>query len=273
MNNMFLEQTIKFLKDTNINMNKFTETPIRHDEEGQTVYEEMSMVKANNADIEDNIILKFIIIFSLADSFIDIKSPKLVGENFANKVDMLPQNSLDEKVFRECYRIIRVLRNAAVHAQKEFLTEDNIIKYSSKKGKYEEKIEISSKGIRLLFTYFINYISDDYGYKFTKSHKTMINVSYYNEIGREITDFKDKFKDLEKINNSEPFKNILARTRYNVLDANYAVDSTKVSFQQPSKYYPIDYSISYENANYLVPIEVLDENLSINIDELKKWKL
>jgi hypothetical protein len=126
MNIEFIEQTLKILKSTDLSI-RFPEI---YEVTMESDKRHMSMVlegASGGLRIKDNFVLQAMIFFGLIDAHIDIHNPELEGKNFMDKYKKLSVADDSSIMAREIYRLLRILRNAAIHSRTAIsLDEKNI---------------------------------------------------------------------------------------------------------------------------------------------------
>lgn len=274
MTNTFLTKTINFLRESDISERPLEIIPVEL-ENGKLIEHIESYRSFDETHLRNNSELSLIILFSLVDAFIDLEHPNFEGEKFMAKIRALPCTTKTEKCFKECYRIIRVLRNGCIHGQSGFTFHNKKILYSNR----NDRIDIREIGIDYLFTFFIQIIGNTYGNEFTNKHKEIFNVALYNQIKDSITCFSDSLPPvpvpLEIIKNCSPFNSLKWTTRYYCKNSDFEkVENNSLKINSISTTdYPTDYLLNYESSKLLIPSEILSGNFTIDIDEAMSWKL
>lgn len=272
MTNTFLTKTMNFLRGSDISERPLEITPVEL-EDGKLIKYIGSHVNFYETPLKNNPELSLIILFSLVDAFTDLEHPDCEGKNFSDKIKALPCTTKTEKCFKECYRIIRVLRNGCIHGQSGFTFHNKKISYSNGR---KDNIDISELGIDYLFTFFLQIIGNNYGNEFTKKHKEIFDVVLYNRIKDSTTYFSDFSSDpLERIENCSPFNSLKWTARYYCKNSDFEkVENNSLKINTISiTDYPTDYLLSYKSSKLLIPSEILRENSIVDIDEAMSWKL
>ncbi|QVI38517.1 hypothetical protein KGS74_06150 [Lacticaseibacillus casei] len=271
MTNTFLTSTINFLRGSDISERPMEIRPVELEKGKQIVYSG-SYASFCKTPLKNNPELSLIILFSLVDAFTDLEHPDFEGKNFKNKLEALPCTTKTEKCFKECYRVIRVLRNCCIHGQSGFTFYNKRISYC----KNDNRIDISELGIDYLFTFFLQIIDNNYGNEFTEKHKEIFNVALYNQIKDSITCFSDTVPGtLAKVENCSPFNSLKWVARYYCKNSGFEKvknNSLKINTISITDY-PTDYLITYECSKLLIPSEILSGDSTIDLDRALSWKL
>jgi hypothetical protein len=130
------------------------------------------------------LLLQIIILFSVYDSLIDNMYPYLEGLSSNEKYKKLPSTTPVERIRRQAYRILRLMRNKAFHVPSKVDESEARIEICDS----NDRISISKhslREIRELLLIFLEY--DDLCDKFFE----LIVMSYFREIRHGISEFSD----------------------------------------------------------------------------------
>lgn len=240
-------------------------------------------------------------LFTIVDLITNGIIPKKANSKYQKKWACLPDSSTDQKIFKECYRILRIIRNFAVHSSQSILeTSENYIMFENRSNPEtkDAKILLSKDGLDYLATYVIAYASEK-DKRYTEKHRNEILKSYYSEFRKGLIEFEDSdLKDnplltLEKI---DAYFKILVR--YYIENASFKFTNTsknieitsglpeKIDFGLNSnelqrvetiqKRYSRDYLIQVANMGnkkYLIPDEELNPKHEISVTNMKVYQL
>ncbi|MEX3625359.1 hypothetical protein [Viridibacillus arvi] len=283
MNQDFLTETVRFLKHSDLNLYPLeyrkVELTFEDDKIIKNIHLELSEVYSNKPQISNNLILQVIVIFSTLDAKIDLKFPELQGQTFKYKYDHLPCESDEDIIFKECFRVFKLLRNAATHSMTSITVtnEKILVQYNFRGTNFY--LDITQMGMSLLFTYILESFSPDNRY--TNNHRKAFNRELFDRINAEIPGITDEFgTGLNQI--SEEFR-LKKSVRYYLKNPSFILlnESNKLRITTPyelkSEYeqgYSVDYLINMsEDATYLVPSEMLNEQYEITISNIIDWKI
>jgi hypothetical protein len=226
----------------------------------------------NRVSIEDNLKMKFIILFSILDLYIDTKNPELEGCSFSKKYTNLPSEIDEEIILRELFRFSKILRNALIHSPSSFEIKDDRIKVNYTFHKREFRTIIKLDSLNYFYLALIIFTKGDLG---SGNYFIGMMRSIYSIFLDGIIDFSDEFEgslkkpsDGLKIGLSHRVitTNFEHKSNNNVIEITY---NNKVSHE----YKNIDFIFDINEVIYLVPIEALDTDLKIKkIDLLKDWE-
>ncbi|MGV3267570.1 hypothetical protein [Cytobacillus pseudoceanisediminis] len=273
----FIRQTIGLLKKSDIVVRPTVIRPVElnhQDNSSPTVH--MSLHDSyGGAMLEDNFILQIMIMFSVMDALIDRKYPDLGGESFHKKYREMPDGTDEQIMFKEIYRILKVLRNASVHSMNSVSLEANhsIVASYTHKGT-EFSLNISKNGMELIYTFIFNLINPPMT-KLTNNHILGIQRTLFDHIKANITTFSDEFgTDLGEISGELRLKRIV---RYYVQNPMFVKsnDSIKITTEYKLQsdfeiHYGVDYQIQIDDKTAVLPSEVLIGN-EIPLNNLEIW--
>ncbi|MBB6023147.1 hypothetical protein HNR77_004247 [Paenibacillus sp. JGP012] len=263
----FIQQTTKFLKSSNVRIFKpeYRGVIIKEDGSPSVIFtHNEEMYRSSN--LEDNLILQIMVFFGVLDATIDTLYPELEGEGFQKRYSLLPQDNDSNTIIAQIYRILILMRNAAVHNKEAVSIQNNIITFKSG----IKELSITKIGLELLYSTVLLFIKPTSS---NKEYNMGILRRYYDEIKSNISIFKD--------NNGEGIVEISdgirlqVVVRYKVENSQYNVDKDLITILNPhntgSELYGSDYLIKFENRNISLPSEALDNEYKISRDELLIW--
>lgn len=271
----FIRQTIDLLKNSDIRFHRTEIMPVTlNHETGVKQINIQSMVNFNSssANLSDNLILQVMIMFTLLDAVIDSKYPNLEGKTFRNKYRNLPCNNDEEVIFKEIYRLLKLFRNASVHAASSINFADKYLVIEYRHVDTLFRIKITKLGVALLFTYVLEFFEPRND--LTDAHILGCRRSLYDDLISEIKEFSDDFKtDLHLI----PMNQLRLKrsVRYKVGNPTYIIkgeDTIEIKSpyisDQPNR--GVDYLIEFKDKKALIPDEILKNN-QLSYSELNNW--
>ncbi len=269
MNIEFIEQTLKILKytDLSIHFPEICEVTMEGDKR------HMSMVldgASGGLRIKDNFVLQAMIFFGLIDAHIDIHNPELEGKNFTDKYKKLSVADDSSIMAREIYRLLRILRNAAIHSRTAISLDEKNIEATTD----DSKLHLSVSGLELIYTFVLLLIQES---NYSDEYKTCLLRTYYDDIRQAIVLLED--------NSGIHFANISAGphlrrvVRYRVKNPAFQVDNDTQSLiikkyalkASEAAHRDYEYILDINNSSYLIPNEVLDVSGQIGLKDIKKW--
>lgn len=221
--------------------------------------------------IEKNQHIKFLIIFSLLDVYIDSKYPYLEGESFAKKYIKLPQENDYDLMLKELYRIARFIRNTLVHSPSSFLVDSATLTINYKHKAKQHYLEMSSDALSYFYTALIMYIKQDMA-----NHSYFLGImrSRYAKVKAGITNFNDGFNgDLLNPNSSFALQ---CSQRDIYLQPPYKIENNQLrivsKLRKPCKNTGVDFYLKLDGKDYLIPKESMQNDLTIDMEQLSSWR-
>lgn len=275
MINQFINQTFSLLKKSDMRFFPTETVPLKfnHEDKDKTVHIQMVVSDTyGGASISSNCILQISIMFSVMDALVDNKYPDLVGQSFKSKYKGLPNGTDDEIMFREVYRLLKTLRNAAVHSMNTIsIKEDESITASYTHNGTVFSLDISQLGMNYIYTFIYNYITPQ-PEELTSNHIKAIQRTIYDSIKQRINSFSDDIgTNLKDISND---LRLGSSRRYIVENPLYEVSPNVIRIQSiyEDGHFPADYLIEHDEKKALIPSEVL-RNQEIDVKDIPIWYL
>lgn len=141
--------------------------------------------------VSDNWIIENMLVFSLYDGYLEEKYGLPEGQSFRQRYLALPERTDEERLEKNCYRLVKLLRNAILHNLSKIGISDKAYKinYSNQKNQTIQ-LEISKKSVRLLYTILLTLVQNTELIK-TKGHRENLLYSYYLEMEAGIACLQD----------------------------------------------------------------------------------
>lgn len=220
------------------------------------------------------------ILFSLYDEWVVEKFNFSEGDSFSSHCDALPQNTNLEIIQKNCYRVLKIIRNGIIHNLSgiKLCQNDYDINYKNNRDK-TFSCNISQIGLRLLYSIIVMFATGDCGIP-TEGHFEYVVSTLYAQLLGEINNIKDEFdEDLFPVTTKNTFYYTVRYEVSNCLvqsETDYLI--VKCFQDYPEMNQGHDYKISYNGATYLIPGEIIgvtkDDNYKANINLLtKEWVL
>ncbi len=136
-----------------------------------------------------------IMLFTVYDGYLENKYGLTEGASFRNHYDNLPQSSNIEIIEKDCYRILKIIRNAIQHnlSSVVFNSGAYTVSYIFKNTNFN--LKISSGAMRFLYSLVLNIINNNidgiYQKYRTDGHYTGLINSMYAEVRAGITQLSD----------------------------------------------------------------------------------
>lgn len=275
LNQDFIKQTLKLFEGSDVRLH-FPE--IMAMEIGSRGVKKLKICFCDkiggNTPIQGNIAFLIMLYFTIVDTYIDTIVPHLEGASFSRRYCGLNGHTDKQIILSQVYRMLKILRNSAIHSRNSLSINNEIITVSYRFRNTSFKLNISQLGIELIGTVVI--------YLATKrlqpeAYTEALIRTFYEDIMKEMTGIEDEFgTSLEPISQEIKLKR---GTRINIENPGVVSNNVSIKFSVPglhamgqgsSNY---DFLLSMDGVKYLIPAEVLDENGEIHREQLVHWSL
>lgn len=206
-----------------------------------------------------------LLLFTIFDGYLENRYGLTEGDRFKNHYDNLPSSDDIELIQRDCYRIMRLLRNAMQHNLSGVTYDDGgyIVDYSFRET--DRKLKISGDGVACLYTMIINLIRGNiiglYKDYSTRGHFEGIQRTLYDRMCRGI----DHLEDEDGTRTAAPIsgQRLEAYVRYPVNNPTRFECSGKLAFRHiynragmDRNGAPLYYSTDYVYGDHILPQEI-----------------
>lgn len=269
--NCYIDNIKELLFEIRTVNERYYESEIKFEGNTKVIYAS-SCNKNNSLRLDNNfgrLMTIFPLFFSCLDSIIDIENPELVGNNFKRKYNNMKIQTEADKVIKEVYRIMIIIRNVSAHDINSCIFNSKIdINYEFKGTNYI--LDMSQKGLRLIYGIILTILNENSYPNFQiNSYKDGIYVDFYRKILEEINNIQDD-KTLSIIN----IDFYIDYSRDKLHDVKFSIANNKIKFNyELHKHSNINFYINYNNENYVIPQEILDQHFEISLSSIEKWKL
>lgn len=234
--------------------------------------ETASFVDGRRVSLEQNQEVKFLNLFSLLDFYVDSNHQEMEGLDYTKKYKNLPKGGDFNLILSQIYRLGRLFRNAYVHNRKQVTLDKDFITIDYNRAKHKNFIKISHSAWSKLLTLIVMYLKQDLG----SGEYFLGRVrSYYSLMIQGIESYSDDFGT-----NLEPASagvkcSIAARCIHYTSTTIVDRELIRIGDQLPEVIdgEGIDFYFTLGDNEFLVPLEALNDDLSISIADLHaKWK-
>jgi len=273
MSSSFIHHTLMMLEDIGMSV-KYPD--IRHvkvnEDGGFNRHLSFCCMTGTRVSIEQNQQMKFMMMFTLLDFYIDSNYPDLEGKSFAKKYKNLPSESDFDLMLRELFRIAKVIRNSLVHNPSSFKISDGNLDISYQFRETDFVVKMSVDALSSFYTSLVMYTKGDLG---KGNYFLGVMRSIYKNILDGIFCFSDEFN--RELNTPSIGLKIKPHVREIFMNPEYVIKGSQVHMKVANIAAPewqgSDFYIEYNGNEVLVPMEALGEDLNIDEAELmKSWK-
>ncbi len=271
--NAHISHVLMLLEDVGLKLSypEFTKVNLNKDGTQNINLSFFCRMGGNRVTIEQNPTLKLLVLFSIFDLFLDQQHPELSGKSFSAKYKSLPGNNEYQQVFKNLFRIAKVMRNALVHNQSALCYEEEYLDVSYEFHNTSFRVKLTYRALEYFFTALVMYLKQDLG---TPAYFQGIMNTLYSDMISEVDSFNDEFD--EPLFVPDGLK-LLRQSRNRVYSESVSINEHEVTFPVYDSDFPewrgVDYCLAMNGSEYIVPKEVLSESLSIMVTEIEKWKL
>lgn len=269
----FIHHTLMMLEDVGMSI-RYPE--IRHVtlEEGgkSTVHMSLFTRLGTRVSIEQNPQMKFMMIFALLDFHIDATHPDMEGKSYKKKYENLPATGDFDLILRQLFRVAKVVRNALVHKPSAFSVSEGSVAVGYTYGNTSFSVKMSAEALTNFYTMIVMYLKADMG---NGSYFLGIIRSIYWNFLAGLGSFSDEFgSSLEQPSAGTIIK---PHVRQVFLNPKHKAENARIHIIIPEKKIQeregMDFQISYDGDDFLIPSEALDSDFSISEHDLvSNWK-
>lgn len=269
----FIHHTLMMLEDAGMSIEYPIIRHITPDKDGNnTMHAKHSCLQGRRVSVEQNQQMIFLMLFTLLDFHVDASNPGLRDKGYREKYVSLPAQGDYNLILRQLFRVAKVIRNALVHNRSSFVISDDQVSVDYKRGKIHFRLNMSRDAFKDFHSAIAMYVRGDMG---KGSYFLGIMRSMYASILAGITQFDDE----DKCKFDQPTAGIKMKwqVRQIVLHPPYETCGDALRFpsaaRQIAEWEGMDIYIVRSGEEFLVPLEALDENLSITKHDLiTNWK-
>lgn len=205
MDTACISSIIKFILQSNmsdLNISHVELRPVvcKEDSSGNRTHTRSIMLRdtmfAQKGSLSEAWVAGNLLLFTLFDGYLESKYGLDEGVSFKNHYDNLPENTPLEKISKNCYRIIKIIRNGIQHnfSSVSYTNGSYDIDYQHRGISY--RLQINATGIRCLYTLILNIVQErvmDINKKYnTEGHYEGIICTQHSEMVRSITRLSDE---------------------------------------------------------------------------------
>jgi len=210
----------------------------------------------------------------LLESHLQSADPDLFeGKTSWAKYLALPRRSATEKLVAEVFRILRIFRIAASHAQGRFEARDGLIRSACNFQRCALALNITPVGLTLLESFVFCYL-DSFRQPYGEAYVEALLTQYFTDIVGEIHKFADEDRVLFQFRPKFAYFN--RHYRLDCDNPRYESDFGYFQFEIGASYadpvrYPIDFFLPLDEGLHIIPVEALKDG-RLAADELPRWR-
>lgn len=241
-------------------------------------------VGSTKAQLSEAWVASNILLFTVFDGYLENKYSLTEGASFKKHYDNLPSNNELQSIEKDCYRVLKLIRNGIQHNLSNVIVskESYAISYSFNETSYS--LQINSRAMRYLYTVIMNIISTrifglDTEFS-TEGHYIGIMNTMYEELRGGISQISDDIGSFVGITQGVGVydsKHLRSTVRHPIINPNIvSEDDCSIVFKHIESNGTDDesrdqylYSTDYVYNDYLLPQEMglITRNVSDNLQE------
>ncbi len=214
-----------------------------------------NMTRLSNSDVASNIL-----IFTVFDGFVEDKYSLTEGNSFKKHYEALPDNTDIELIQKDCYRILKLMRNAMQHNLSGVEIEQSIYCFGYRHKNTDFKLEISKRSVELLYTIVLALIKNGMVGLETQGHYEAVLKEFYKMMLSGISIIEDEFGNELNSNISPELQDFKISVRYPLSNPRLYEETEQeiiLRFYDPGcPQYATDYMYSVNGTTYLLPEEM-----------------
>ena len=185
----------------------------------------------------------------------------------------LPRHTGTDKLVAEVFRILRIFRIAATHAQGKLEARDGLIRAACHFNRCALALNITPAGLSLLES-FVFYYLDSFRQPYGEAYVEALLTQYFTDIVGEIHKFADEDRVLYQFRPGFAYFN--RHFRLDCDNPRYEAEIGHIQFAIGAGYsdpvrYPIDFFLPLDDGLHIVPVEALRAGRLASSD-LPRWR-
>ncbi|THF55149.1 hypothetical protein [Pseudothauera rhizosphaerae] len=185
----------------------------------------------------------------------------------------LPRRNVIDKVAAELYRILRIVRIAALHRGGRCEAREGLLRLSCDFERCALDLNITPAGIDLLAGAVAVFL-DSFRQPYPEAYTEALLAQYYVDIVAEVRKFGDEDRVLFQFR--PPFEFFNRHFRFDCDNPKVAADADRLRIEVGRLYrdpvrFPIDFYLPLDDALFIVPVEAL-KDFTIDTAALARWR-
>lgn len=249
--------------------------------EGIPVASTILMTGGNTIATQNDLISVAELCFKYLNEYCQKKYTIKKGLTWAKTYKKIPMNCFFDKLVKNIYRILKTIRNATIHEQTIELKENSVFIDYDFHTHYH--LDISYNMLSNIFRVISGIYKGSIEGR-NSAYYLGVLTWYYISIqpGNELS-LSDDFRELKRDNKLDNLDKkeikyfdevlVIEPIREHIYkNVAYEVQESKIRILTKKKHLEkTDYSITYNNKDYIIPEEALNEQNQLELDELERW--
>lgn len=263
MNQQYINSIVDMIESSNLRLRSVEIRPVCYDD-GTSLKSTVSIIHSDiigersrfvNIDLVANLL-----IFTAFDGFVENKYSLPEGESFKRHYEILPESTDMEKIQKNCYRILKLMRNAMQHNLSGVTIgpQEYVFSYSNRNTVFQ--LEISRAAVEYLYSIILNLIKGQVYGLITLGHYEETLKEFYKRMLSGIVVLEDEFGTGVSNQISGMLQGFRVGVRYPLENPRlYKETEDEVIFlfyETGSQKYAVDYMYYLRDNCYVLPEEL-----------------
>jgi hypothetical protein len=185
----------------------------------------------------------------------------------------MPSDSDHLLIIKEIFRVSKVLRNTLVHNPSLFTFKDDSLAISYQFKNAEFSIVISHGKLNFLYSLIVMLVTESIRNEYFYAVVRFIYMDVFNSIRNFSDDFNFPLKkDLSGLMLKSVMRIRLKNTKYKIIQGCVKIIPPQEVIRDLESYQGLDFLIHIDDETCLIPLESLDNELSLLASDIAKWK-
>ena len=198
MDKKYISEMLSIIKSSDSNLREVEVRDVRYDDDTSqksTLYIEVIERIGFGVSLSKSWIIENQLIFSLYDGYLEEEYFLDEGSSFKSRYEKLPMISNLDVVRKNCYRIMKIFRNAITHNLSHIAVSEQEYKIGYVNVRKQTiRLDISKAAVQLLYTIIVAFVKGSIEIR-TKGHYEGILLSYYKQMLYGITALEDDLSE------------------------------------------------------------------------------
>lgn len=261
--NIFRDSIVDMIESSNLRLRSVEIRPVCYDDD-TSLKSTVSIIHSDiigersrfvNTDLVANLL-----IFTAFDGFVENKYSLPEGESFKRHYEILPESTDMEKIQKNCYRILKLMRNAMQHNLSGVTIgpQEYVFSYSNRNTVFQ--LEISRAAVEYLYSIILNLIKGQVYGLITLGHYEETLKEFYKRMLSGIVVLEDEFGTGVSNQISGMLQGFRVGVRYPLENPRFYKETEDevifLFYETGSQKYAVDYMYYLRDNCYVLPEEL-----------------
>lgn len=265
MDKKYISEILSIIKNSNSGLRELEIRDVKYNDatsDKSTLYIEVTERIGFSVPLSRSWIVENQLVFSLFDGYLEDKYSLEEGSSFKSRYTNLPAGTNMEIVCKNCYRIMKIFRNAVTHSLSHIVVDELIYKINYENSKKQMiRLEITKSAVKLLYTLIVAFVEGKIEIS-TQGHYEGILISYYRKMLAGITVLEDDLF-VPLIGLKYDIVDMNSSVRYRILNPRVSYENGELRVQKYNpgcEQYACDYRIERGKKTFLIPEEIMSSS-------------